>query len=198
MTLATATFQGMSYPVGGRYGRDLAFNPAVPADVQVDAVLYVNSDPGNDVALSYRGKASPAGVFGSAQGAQQLPPSSPGEYAAHILATYTDPDGHLWVCTMRHAGVVYPADSTIAAHGKKLSLGGKYVDRGETKLEGYTIPGTDTSFLHHITFPYLSGDVLLIASEAQTSNKIEPVLTYEDKTRSRSLRHEAQASARPT
>ena len=33
MTLATATFQGQSYPMGGRYGRDMAFSPAVPADV---------------------------------------------------------------------------------------------------------------------------------------------------------------------
>jgi len=183
MTLATATFQGIAYPVGGRYGRDIAFNPPVPADVTLDAVLYVNSNPANAVSISFTGKASPGGLFGSAQGAPSLPLSSPGEYAAHILAAYTDAEGHLWVCTMRHAGIVYPADSTIAAHGKKLVIGGKYYDRGETKLEGYTIPGTDTSFLQHITFPYLSGDVLLIASEGQGANKIEPVLTYEDKTR---------------
>jgi len=184
MTLATATFQGMAYPVGGRYGRDLAFNPPVPADVQVDAALYVNSDPANTVTLSFKSKASPGGIFGAAQGNQTLALNSPGEYGAHILATYTDAEGHLWVCSMRHAGIVYPTDSTIVAHGKKLVIGGKYLDRGETRLEGYTIPGTDTSFLQHLTFPYLSGDVLLIASEGQGSNKIEPVLTVEDKTKS--------------
>lgn len=183
MTLATATFQGMAYPVGGRYGRDLAFNPPVPADVQVDAALYVDSDPANAVTLSFKGKASPGGIFGTAQGNQPLPLGSQGEYAAHILATYTDSESHLWVCSMRHAGIVYPTDSTIVAHGKKLVIGGKYLDRGETRLEGYAIPGTDTSFLQHITFPYYSGDVLLIASEGQGANKIEPVLTYEDKTR---------------
>lgn len=183
MTLATATFQGMAYPTGGRYGRDMQFNPAVPADVEVSAVLYVNSDPANPVSVSYKGKASSGGLFGSAQGMVSLPLSSPGEYAAQVLAQYKDPDGHLWVCSMRHAGVVYPTDSTVAAHGKKLSVNGKYVDRGETHLEGYTIPGTDETFLQHINFPYVSGDVLLIASEQQTSNKIEPVLTYEDKTK---------------
>ena len=46
MTLATATFQGMPYPVGSSYGRDIQFNPAVPADVQVTATLFVDSDPG--------------------------------------------------------------------------------------------------------------------------------------------------------
>ena len=45
MTLATATFQGQPYPVGSSYGRDIQFNPAVPADVQVTATLYPNSDP---------------------------------------------------------------------------------------------------------------------------------------------------------
>ena len=181
MTLATATFQGQPYPVGGRYGRDLQFSPAVPADVEAIAVLYVNSDPNNTVSVNYKGKASPSGVFGSAQGSQPLPLNSPGEYHARILATYTDSDGHLWVCSMRHAGVVYPADTPIVAHGKKLVIGGKHVDRGETHLEGYVVPGTDISFLQHINFPYNSGDVMLIASEGQGANKIEPVLTYEDK-----------------
>ena len=45
MTLATATFQGMPYPVGATYGRDIAFAPAVPADVTVTATLFPNSDP---------------------------------------------------------------------------------------------------------------------------------------------------------
>lgn len=45
MTMATATFQGVSYPVGTTYGRDIGFAPAVPAEVEVTATLYPNSDP---------------------------------------------------------------------------------------------------------------------------------------------------------
>ena len=50
MTLATATFQGMAYPVGNRYGRDIGFAPAFPADVEVsgDAVCRLGSEPGED------------------------------------------------------------------------------------------------------------------------------------------------------
>jgi len=180
MTLATATFQGVAYPVGGRYGRDLGLAPAVPADVEVEAALYVDSDPANAVKVSYKGKASPGGIFGSAQGAVPLMLTAPGEYIGHVLATYMDPEGHLWISTMRHAGIVYPTDSTIVARGKKVQIGGKYYDRGETRNEGYVEPD-GTSHLVHITFPYQSGDVLLIASEFQGANKIEPVLTYEDK-----------------
>lgn len=178
MTMATATFQGMAYPVGSRYGRDIGFAPAVPADVTIDAELYVNSDPDNVRRASWSGKASAAGIYGSAQGAQNLLLDAPGEYYARILATYTDEKGHLWVCSLRHAGVVYPTDSPIVAHGKKFAVSGKYVERGETRFEGYYDTTEQIGQLVHFNFPWNSGDVLLIATEAQSANKITHVLTY--------------------
>jgi Zn-dependent metalloprotease len=178
MTLATATFQGMPYPVGSTYGRDIQFNPAVPADVEVSASLYVRSDVNSARTLSYSGRASRAGIFGAAQGLKPFPLNAPGEYHARVLATYTDPEGHLWVCSVRHAGVVYADATPVLARGKKLPIGGKYVDRGEKRFEGSVDPD-GTQHLDHITFPYNSGDVLLIAAEGQGANKIEPVLTYQ-------------------
>lgn len=178
MTLATATFQGMPYPVGSSYGRDIQFNPAVAADVQVTATLYPNSDPKIPRTISYSGRASTAGLFGAAQGMKPFPLDAPGEYHAKVLATYTDADGHLWVCSMRHAGVVFPDPSPVVARGKKLAVGGRRVDRGETNFEGYIEPD-GTQHLSHVSFPYLSGDVLLIGAEGQGANKIEPVLTYQ-------------------
>lgn len=182
LTLATATFQGVAYPVGSRYGRDIQFAPAVPAAVEVHAALYPNSDPLRIKTIAYQGTASASGVFGSAQGAQPFVLDSPGEYHAHVLATYTDAAGHLWVCSMRHAGVVYSDDDLIVAHGKKLTIKGKYVDRGETLFEGY-VDSEGNNHLAHVNFPYRSGDVLLIASDQQGANKIEPVLTYDWKDR---------------
>ena len=127
MTLATATFQGMPYPVGSSYGRDIQFNPAMPADVQVTATLYVDSDPDQARELTYCGKASPAGMFGAAQGMKSFPLDAPGEYHAKVLATYTDPGGHLWVSTMRHAGVVYPPIRQVIAQGQEAA------DRGQVR-----------------------------------------------------------------
>ena len=71
-----------------------------------------------------------------------------------------------------------PAGHPLVAHGKRLKVGNGFAERGETGKEGYIEPG-EKSFRHleHITFPYRSGDVLLIASEGQGANKIEPVLT---------------------
>lgn len=179
MTMGTATFQGMSFPVGASYGQALGFSPAMPADVSVQINLYPFSDAAKTKALSYSGKASPGGIFSPAQGMKPFILDTPGEYHAQISATYTDSDGHLWVCSMRHAGVVYPADTPLEAHGKKIKSGDQYSPRGETHREGY-LEANDTNFRHleHLNFPYQSGDVLLIASEGQGANKIEPVLTY--------------------
>jgi hypothetical protein len=181
MTMATATFQGFSYPVGARYGRDIGFAPAVPADVKIDAALFVNSDPANVRRASWSGKASPSGIYGAAQGAGNLPLDAPGEYWANILATYKDEKGHLWVCSMRHGGAVYPPDSPIVARGKKFAVGGKYVERGETRFEGYYDMTEQIGQLVHFNYPWNGGDVLLIASESQSANKIVPVLLYEAK-----------------
>ncbi|MDP2858495.1 MAG: hypothetical protein Q8P50_11030 [Bacillota bacterium] len=181
MTMATATFQGQPYPVGNRYGRDIGFAPAVPADVTIKADLYVDSDPQNVRTVVSTGKATEGGIFGAAQGMKPLPLGAPGEYHARITATYWDLEGHLWVCVMRHAGVVYPEDSPLIAHGKKVRIKNVLVEKGETKFEGYVEDVNDLRFLAHINFPYNSGDAILIASEQQGANKIEPVLTYEMK-----------------
>jgi hypothetical protein len=184
LTLATATFQGQAYNVGNRYGRDMAFNPPVPTDVTVVANLYVNSDQGNVTTVVSTGKATVGGVFGAAQGLKPLPLNYPGEYDGRVLATYWDSRGVLWVCAITHAGVVYPADSQIEAHGKKVALqNGTLVERGERHFEGYTLPN-GTYVLDHVTFPYNPYDVLLIASTRHGDNKIEPVLIYKNKTSS--------------
>jgi hypothetical protein len=181
MTLATATFQGQAYSVGNRYGRDIGFSPAVPADVEITATLLPNSDPKQAKTISFTGRASAGGLFTAAQGMKPLPFDAPGEYSAQILAKYTDADGHLWVESMRHAGVVYPLDTSIVAHGKKVQIKDKLFDRGETNLEGWHNLQTDEQQLQHINFPYNAGDVLLIASEGEGANKIEPVLSWDYK-----------------
>ncbi|HEX9016712.1 MAG TPA: hypothetical protein VF960_12040, partial [Chloroflexota bacterium] len=183
LTMATATFQGQSYPIGATYGRDMAFNPPVPADVTVTVDLYPDSDATRKKSLTYSGKASPGGVFGAAQGMKPFVLDAAGEYHAFVLATYTDREKALWVSSMRHAGVVYPTDTTLIAHGKKLKIHGtnNLVDRGESHYEGFVEPNDGFRNLDHIDFPYNAGDVLLIASEGDGANKIEPVLTYEIK-----------------
>jgi hypothetical protein len=182
LTIATATFQGMSYPIGSTYGRDIAVSPPVPATLSVTATLYPNSDPTQAQTLTFGGTATRGGIFGTLQGNKTLTLSTPGEYSAHILATYTDPGGTMWVASMRHAGVVYDPNGPIVARGKKLAINGSYSDRGNTNDEGYIDSTTDAEHLIHLNFPYNPGDVLLIASDGQGANKIIPTMTYERTT----------------
>jgi hypothetical protein len=52
------------------------------------------------------------------------------------------------------------------------------VDRGDTHREGIDNPDSGPRALEHVNYPYNARDVLLIASEGNGANKIEPVLTY--------------------
>ena len=76
------------------------------------------------------------------------------------------------------------------ARGKKLNIGGQYVDRGNTNDEGYINTATDAEHLMHINFPYNPGDALLIASDGQGADKIIPTMTYE--TAANPQRNDAQ------
>ncbi|MBF0501590.1 MAG: hypothetical protein HQM09_15735 [Candidatus Riflebacteria bacterium] len=185
MTMATATFQGMAYPVGTSYGRDISFFPSVPADASVDVALYPYSDRSRTRQLRYGGRASESGIFGPAQGVKPFVLDSPGEYHAKILATYTDKHGHLWVSSMRHAGIVYPEDSSIIAHGKKIMVDNQLRERGETYTEGFYDPNIEfrnqRKNFSFVDFPYNHGDVMLIASEGLKANDIMHILTYEFK-----------------
>lgn len=178
MTLSTATFQGMSYPVGSQYGRTITFAPSVPAEVDYWAVLYPASRRESVRRIAGHGVASRAGSFGPGQGLKPLPLDTPGEYFAHVLARYTDKGGHLWVCTMRHAGIVYPSNTPLQAHGKKLHVGEQELERGATGQEGggrSVETGAYPRFI--VNFPYRSGDVALIASEQASANAVAGVLT---------------------
>jgi hypothetical protein len=180
LTLATATFPGQPYQVGNSYGRDIAFFPSVPANVTITANLFVNSDPNNVRTMKSTGNATISGIYGSAQGLKYLRLNAPGEYRAKITATYWDLEGNLWVAVMTHAGVVYPEDTPIIAHGKKLLAQGKLVDRGERRLEG-NISENGTVHTDYMNYPYNSWDCMLIACDQHGSNVIVPVLTYEEK-----------------
>lgn len=174
MTMATATFQGMPYAVGGKYGRDIAFSPAVPAAVEIVGTFYPGSDASKASTQTWTGTATTGGVFLAATMSPALTFTAPGEYHARIRATYTDAAGNLWICAMRHAGIVFdPSSTAFAAHGKKVRLADdRYAERGVTKSrEGYA-----SDHLDHVAFPYHQRDVVQVASDGGGFNKIEPVL----------------------
>ncbi len=160
ITFGTSTFMGMPFSVGYGYGAEIGFAPAVPADVTVKVDLYVGSDPNNVKTSTSQGKASSGGMFSTAYGMQKFVFDEPGEYHAKLRATYTDNEGHLWVCTLRHAGVIHTGKGPLIAHGKKLK-----------ECKDYLSP-------QQYGYPYNYGEVLLVPEDGYGANMIEPVLTY--------------------
>ena len=192
LTIATATFLGQSFQTGGRYGAPIAINPGLAGEVTVELTVMPYSDPSRRKVFTCGGKTTESGVFGPAEGLKPFALDEPGEYIAAIRGKATDKDGRLWLASLTHAGVIYPPDSPVEARGKKVRVGKEHLARGETKFEGYVDsnipPPADGRYtkadlarfrhLDHINYPWLSGDVLLIASEGQGANKIEPVLSF--------------------
>jgi len=178
--MATATFQGQPYAVGGFYNRAIGFAPAVPADVRVEVRFFPRSDPQRMTTQVSTGRATEGGIFSYGQGMKRFVFEEPGEYFARVFATYTDTKKRLWVCSLSHAGVVFPKDTPLVAHGKRLKIGNTYQERGHSGFEGH-VETDGSKHLDHPSYPYHRGDVLLIASEGFGANKIEHALTYDIK-----------------
>ena len=161
MTLATATFQGMPYPVGGRYGRDIGFDPARPGGCRGRSPSLLRRTPtrANAITSRIKGKATPGGIFGSAQGMlSRCPSPRPANTPPMILATYTDPDGHLWVCDAcatrgrlsRRRDDRRPT-ARSSRSGRNTSTGARPTSKATSS------PGRTTASSQHITFPYHRG-----------------------------------------
>ena len=193
LTIATATFLGLALQAGRNYGAPIAMNPAFAGEVSIELQLYSASEKQRRKNFQCSGKSNESGVFGPAEGLKQFTLDEPGEYIARIRGKATDKKGRLWMASLTHAGVVVPPDTTIEARGKKIKIGRAYALRGETHSEGYVEKGLPPlpangkysradlarfRFLDHINYPWFPLDVLLVASEGQGANKIEPVLTY--------------------
>lgn len=181
MTLISPIFQGMSFPLSpmSYYGREINLAPALPADITIKADFYPYSDPTKVQSLTDKGKVPKGGAYNADHWVKRLQFEVPGEYHANILATCIDSEGHLWVSTMRHAGVAFQLDSPLIVHGKKKKIENELLERGETHFEGYIDEENGTRHIDYMNFPYRFGDVLLIASDGNGANRVEPVLTYE-------------------
>lgn len=193
LTVATATFLGLSFPVGRPYGAPIAINPALAGEVSVDLQLFPAGALQHSKAFHCAGRTTEGGIFGPAEGMKSFPLTEAGEYLATIRAQATDSQGRLWLASLTHAGIVFSPDTNVEARGKKVRIGSMYAPRGETLFEGRVEGGLPPlpangkyskadlarfRFLDHLNYPWLSRDVLLISSEGQGANKIEPVLTF--------------------
>jgi len=157
----------------------------VPAEVELDLRLCVNSDPGQMVRKRVRGKANRYGYFfGGNDDNGRLSLSGPGEYVVDITAAYTDPNGVLWMGSLRGASVVESPNPKLIAHGRR-GLTHTFPELGSTplwfvakKIDPPGISGEERGRNIQMFLPYMSGDVQWAADD--TNSGIFPVLTCDD------------------
>jgi len=99
--------------------------PRVPAQVDVTATLYPDSDPARAVSHTVSGRANLYGFFGGGSGESGSPPAlpltAPGEYRVDLTAVYTDAAGEVYLGAMTWGSVVMtpPDEAQLRAHGQR-------------------------------------------------------------------------------
>ncbi|MFN8543759.1 MAG: hypothetical protein U0807_06090 [Candidatus Binatia bacterium] len=128
--------------------------PGVPADVTVEATLFVSSDPGQAVTYRTQGRANRYGTFTAPADAAAMTMTGAGELRVTTVARYTDPDGVMWMGATRWGQVVAPVNSTFIAHGRH-EADDVPIASARQWFDTHLFP-TDA----HAFLPWATGDVL--------------------------------------
>ena len=140
--------------VGNFFNPGIAVLPGVPATVEVEVTLLVESDPSRRIEYAISGTANPFGTFSAPLDSPRIEMTGPGELLVQTTATYTDGEGVLWMAATRWGQVVASPDTTLVAHGRR--------GRDDTPAEDATLwfnsPASDSTA--HINLPYATGDIL--------------------------------------
>jgi hypothetical protein len=90
--------------------------PRVPAEISMLATIYPNSSPALAVRLERGGQANSFGYLGSVE---PIFIGQPGEIRLDLTASYSDPNGRLYMGTRAWGGVVMSPTSSLIAHGRR-------------------------------------------------------------------------------
>jgi hypothetical protein len=142
------------FEVGDVLDTGVVLSPAVPAEVRVRVRHVPNSDTVRTIESNVTGIANRFGYFHPAGGGFGF--GTRGEYRVDVTATYTDPQGNLWMGARTWGGVVASKTPSIVAHGRRGVNG-----LGQTPfLQWLSRNETGSSAgASHLPFPYNSGDV---------------------------------------
>ncbi len=185
MTFSTAVKPGTNFLVGARYPAIMDINPAVAAHVTTTIDWYPNSDEERHERWVVEGDATHFGYFAP----DEPPPrfEEPGEYRSLLEVRWTDRSGNLWLGMQSSAGVVAPAEgSEVSVHGARSFLFDPHPELDRLgSFERYNVPYEGgSSFAEHSnlslydhTFPYWSGDTLLVPTTYPLESVIGPTLS---------------------
>jgi hypothetical protein len=155
LDIEPATLPMTPFEVGDVLNPGLTLLPGVPAQVEVRATLFVESDPSRMIEQIATGTANRFGVFTPSLDAKDIEMTGPGELLVETTASYVDPDGVLWMGATRWGQVVAATDTSLLAHGRR---GRDNTPVSDVKLWFNSPLLPDDSA--HINLPFATGDIL--------------------------------------
>ncbi len=185
LSFSTSVKPGTNFLVGEGYPAKVNVNPSFPAEIEVKVDYYPDSDPARRVEWTSGGTANRFGHFFP----YDVPPivfDEPGEYVSHLVASWTDARGTLWMGDQVSAGVVAPLEPEIHLHGTRsppwnLKIGEEWYGgrkRFDDRIDARAAylpfkPGQIPD-----TFaPYEVSDTLFVQANGFKENIIEPHLS---------------------
>ena len=175
LDLTPGVLPGTPFEVGNVFNFGLHISPGFAADVTVDLRIYP-LDGSAMLEHTVTGKANARGYFQPTD----LPFSfdTPGEYVIDYEARYTGTDQRLWAASLRSAGVIAGAQTTIVAHGERGIPNTDTTQRPAWFSMPAYLQATGLPNQSALYFPYHSGDVAWIP-DGQASS-ITPVIRAQD------------------
>lgn len=182
LSFSTSVKPGTNFLVGEGYPAKVNVNPSFPATIDVRVDYYPGSDPEKRVEWRSGGIANRFGHF-FPYGIPSLVFDQPGEYVSHLVASWTDSRGVLWMGDQVSAGVIAPQEPVIHLHGTRSPpwnlkineewYGGKKQFEGRIDARAAYLPFKPGQIPDTFA-PYAVEDTLFVQANGFKENIIEP------------------------
>ena len=170
LDLEASSLPSTPFEVGDSLPASLTVFPGVPAAIEWEVSVHP-IDGSEPVTRTISGEANRFGYFALADA---FAFDVAGEYLSTIHASYTDPEGRLWMATRTWGSGIATPDGALIAHGRRGIDAGPIEARAAWFTRSST--GLDSPGGTHISFPYHSGDILWQTDE----DSAQPRISVED------------------
>jgi hypothetical protein len=156
LDIEPATLPMTPFEVGDVLNPGLTVLPGVPAQVEVRASLFLDSDPDRKIEYVTSGRANRFGIFTPpVESPSKMEMSGPGELLVETTVSYMAENGVLWMGAARWGQVVAQTNTPLLAHGRR-GRDDTPVDNVKLWFTSRLTPGDSA----HIQLPFASGDIL--------------------------------------
>ena len=169
--METGVFPGTPFEVNDSYSPTVILQPGVPAEVTVSISHFPNSSAEALVGKTFSGDANRFGYYSTDEQAFSF--YEAGEYLVNYDASYTSPDGKLWMASRKWASVVETPDSNIITHGSRG-------DEGSQEIKQWYLMEDSRDQNAHFFSPFQIGDVMWMNNFTEWNAAMQNIVTLDD------------------